>query len=145
MEQPKRRMLLAALSAAAFTVVAGHAGLALADPPPGKGKNKKRDAGNEDDAQALVHAGITVEAVRRIMGETGVPRDGYKPLPPGIRKNLARGKPLPPGIAKRYPPQAMIGRLPRHQGYEWVVAGADLVLVQIATRVVADILVRVFE
>lgn len=42
-------------------------------------------------------------------------------------------------------PAACIGRLPRHHGYEWVVAGADLVLVQIATRVVADILIRVFE
>lgn len=25
---------------------------------------------------------------------------GYQSLPPGIAKNLARGKPLPPGIAK---------------------------------------------
>ena len=28
-----------------------------------------------------------------------------KRLPPGIAKNLARGKPLPPGIAKKFLPQ----------------------------------------
>lgn len=144
MEKSKRRTVFAALSAAVLVVMVGHANLLLADPPPGKGRNKGGEAGHADSAD-LVRAGITVEAVRRIMGEHGVTTAGYKPLPPGIRKNLARGKPLPPGIAKRYPPDALLSRLPRYNGYEWVVAGADLVLVQIATRVVADIIVRAFE
>ena len=53
---------------------------------------------------------------------------GAKPLPPGIRKNLARGKPLPPGIAKRDIPDAFLGRLPSNDAYEWRIAGVDLVL-----------------
>lgn len=144
MEKPKRRIVLAALSAAVIVVTAGRAGLTLADPPPGKGKNKKHEAEQSAGSGDLVRAGITAEAVRRIMIEQNIAA-GYKPLPPGIRKNLARGKPLPPGIAKRYPPNALVGRLPRYNGYEWAIAGADLVLVQIATRVVADIIVRAFE
>ena len=132
----------------AFAAVLASAGLmlhgaVLADPPPGKGKNRG-EAGTAESS-TLVRAGISVEAVWQIMGETGVPRGGYKPLPPGIAKNLARGKPLPPGIAKRYPPGAMVGRLPVHPGYEWRIAGTDLILVQIGTQVVADVLKRVFE
>jgi hypothetical protein len=70
---------------------------------------------------------------------------GYKPLPPGIQKNLARGKPLPPGIAKKAPPSALLGRLPRHPGYEWQMAGTDLILVQIGTAIIADVLKDVFR
>lgn len=70
---------------------------------------------------------------------------GHKPLPPGIQKDLARGKPLPPGIARRAALSAMLGRLPRHAGYEWQLAGTDLVLVQIGTAIVADVLKDVFR
>ena len=70
---------------------------------------------------------------------------GYKPLPPGIQKNLMRGKPLPPGIAKRGVPSGMLGRLPVHPGYEWLVVGRDLVLMATATAMVADVLHDVFD
>jgi len=70
---------------------------------------------------------------------------GYRDLPPGIRKNLARGKPLPPGIARKVAPGAFLDRLPRHQGYEWQMAGTDLILVSVATGVIADILLDVFD
>ena len=66
-------------------------------------------------------------------------------MPPGIAKNLARGKPLPPGIAKQYVPGPMLARLPQHPGYEWRVVGSDLVLVGIQTAIVADVLVGVFR
>jgi hypothetical protein len=61
-------------------------------------------------------------------------------LPPGIAKNLARGKPLPPGIAKRYLPPGLLGRLPPRPGYEWVAVGRDVVLIAIATGIIVDIL-----
>ena len=64
-----------------------------------------------------------------------------KPLPPGIAKNLARGKPLPPGIAKRYPADPLARRLPRVEGHDWIEAGDDLVLINAATGIVADIIV----
>ena len=66
-------------------------------------------------------------------------------LPPGIRKNLARGKPLPPGIAKKMVPGPMLRELPAYSGYEWRVYGSDLVLVALATGVVADVLAGVFD
>lgn len=61
-------------------------------------------------------------------------------LPPGIQRNLERGKPLPPGIAKRFD-GPIVHELPRYPGYEWERVGADVVLIEAATRVVVDVLV----
>lgn len=91
----------------------------------------------------LVYAGISAALAREYALDYGF--GGYSALPPGIRKNLARGKPLPPGIAKKMVPGSMLGRLPRHPGYEWRIAGTDLILVSVATAVVADILYDVFD
>jgi len=127
------------------------AGSALADPPEGKGKGRNKHGKHEDAGEssgaagALITAGISVAIARQYALDSGVPAGGYKPLPPGIRKNLARGKPLPPGIAKRAAPSAMLGRLPRHPGYEWQMAGTDLILVQIGTAIIADVLTDVFR
>jgi len=69
---------------------------------------------------------------------------GSKPLPPGIAKNLARGKPLPPGIAKRALPNDLLVRLPPvADGYERIIVSGKILLVEIATQVVHDILVDV--
>jgi len=141
----------------------------LADPPPGKGNpnkgnqassgnsgNKGNSSNNGNSSQAqgnqasstdlalnLVAAGITAVAVQNLAVNYGMV--GYSPLPPGIAQNLARGKPLPPGIAKKYPPGAMLRQLPVHPGYEWRVAGSDLILVAIGTAIVADVLRNVFR
>lgn len=65
-------------------------------------------------------------------------------LPPGIAKNLARGKPLPPGIAKQYLPDGLRHALPAPpNGYERIIVDGKLLLVEIATRVIHDILVDV--
>jgi hypothetical protein len=65
-------------------------------------------------------------------------------LPPGIAKNLERGKPLPPGIAKQYLPASVLVELPRPaDGLEYVVVAGKLLLVHVATQVVHDILVDV--
>ena len=66
-------------------------------------------------------------------------------MPPGIKKNLARGKPMPPGIQKTRMPQSFIDELPRHEGYEWLQAGGDLVLVASGSLVISDILEGVFD
>jgi len=64
-----------------------------------------------------------------------------KGLPPGIAKNLQRGKPLPPGIAKRNLPPGLESSLPgKHDGYETVIAGDDVVLIEIDTGKIADII-----
>ena len=68
-----------------------------------------------------------------------------KPLPPGIAKNLARGKRLPPGIAKRALPDELLARLPPvADGYERIAVAGKILLVEIATQVVHDILADVF-
>jgi hypothetical protein len=66
-----------------------------------------------------------------------------KSLPPGIRKNLARGKPLPPGIAKQVLP-GDLGLTPR-SGYEAIRVGLDVLLVELATGIIHDVLMDVIR
>jgi hypothetical protein len=64
-----------------------------------------------------------------------------KGLPPGIARNLARGKPLPPGIAKQYLPTGLLDLLPPPpHGYERLIVDRKILLVEIATQVIHDIL-----
>lgn len=71
----------------------------------------------------------------------GRKKHGRKGLPPGIAKNLRRGKPLPPGIAKQHLPPDLIAALPPvPRGYERVIIDGRIVLVEIATQVIRDVL-----
>ena len=64
-----------------------------------------------------------------------------KPLPPGIAKNLQRGKPLPPGIARQRLPDDLTRQLPPvRAGYERVVVDGRVLLVEVATQVIHDVL-----
>ena len=66
---------------------------------------------------------------------------GRKGLPPGIAKNLARGKALPPGIAMQSLPAPLVAQLPpAPDGYQRVVIDGRVLLVEIATRVIHDML-----
>jgi Ni/Co efflux regulator RcnB len=65
----------------------------------------------------------------------------HKGLPPGIAKNLARGKALPPGIAKQVLPfELRLALPPVREGYERVIVDGKVLLVEIATRIVHDVL-----
>jgi hypothetical protein len=67
-----------------------------------------------------------------------------QPLPPGIAKNVARGKPLPPGIAKRAVPHDLLVLGPKvDKDVSFAIVG-DVV---VATRggVVIDVLAGVFK
>ena len=56
-------------------------------------------------------------------------RSEVRALPPGIAKNLARGKPLPPGIDRTRVPDAILVRLPaRPAGYEVFLVGDRVVM-----------------
>lgn len=66
-----------------------------------------------------------------------------KSLPPGIAKNLARGKPLPPGIAKSQVPDDLIVLLPARSESRWLIAG-DVVLLVDATDLIVDVVRLVF-
>ncbi len=91
----------------------------------------------------LLLAGITRAEARRWARESGLVN--MRALPPGIQKNLARGKPLPPGIAKQTLPRGMLAHLPHYAGYDWIRAGSDLLLVVTATQVIADVISDVFR
>jgi hypothetical protein len=70
---------------------------------------------------------------------------GMRALPPGIQRNLARGKPLPPGIARQVVPGILLNDLPNIPDHEWRIAGRDLILIAIGTLIVVEILEDVFD
>ena len=90
-----------------------------------------------------VDARVSFDHARHLALNYGL--TGYDSLPPGIAKNLARGKPLPPGIAKKTVPASMLGQLPSYPGYEWRVVGDDLVLIALSTAMVTAIINGVFK
>jgi len=71
----------------------------------------------------------------------GKGKNGTKGLPPGIAKNLQRGKPLPPGIAKQVLPSGLVALLPpAPEGFERVEIAGKVLLIEIATQVIHDVL-----
>ena len=131
MSKPFRFLLIAACFAAAATP-------ALAQRPDNPGKAK----GQKDQPTVRV---VFVDADRGVFRDYyRTHREGVKPLPPGIAKNLARGKPLPPGIAKTRVPDVVLVKLPwRPPGYTFFLVGDRIVLVN-AGGLVADILDAIF-
>ena len=139
------------------------AGLALADPSNGKsnqakGQNGKdassqhqssqsekgkknahssHDAYDDDDFQRRYDDDL--DDIRRIFTRYSGSYGQAQAFPPGIRKNLARGKPLPPGIAKKLDP-SFARQLPYYQGYEWQQVGSDAALINVTTGIVREIL-----
>lgn len=96
-----------------------------------------------DELQRFAANEITI--IAEYFSEHGYRERGKrKSLPPGIAKNLARGKSLPPGIAKRRLPRALVRQLPpAPDGYERVIIDGKVLLVEIATQVVHDVLMDV--
>lgn len=150
------RLLVATFTAAAL--LAGSPAL-LADPGNGKGNphanqgqqgnsgnkgnpnggNAKQGQGKQGDSGWDRGPTIDVGGIRVIFGDNRQYWGNAQPLPPGIQKNLARGKPLPPGIAKKLDGR-LAGRLPHYDGYEWLQAGTDVILVAVATGIIYEVL-----
>lgn len=107
------------------------------DGPANKGSKAKTGRDN------LVSVNVTYDRIRPLAVNYGL--TGYQSLPPGIAKNLARGKPLPPGIAKKAVPASLLEQLPSYPGYEWRIAGNDLVLIALSTAIVASVINGVFD
>jgi hypothetical protein len=135
-----RRTLIASLACVL-------AGTAAAQPPPGRGQGGPADRGGPPgrtapDAGAALGALLVFTAIEQARIREWFIANPYpvQPLPPGIARNLARGKPLPPGIAKRYAPAGLIRQLAPRPGYEILVVGASILLVHAATGIVHDIL-----
>lgn len=122
---------------------------ALADKPDAKYKTHKQNHKTEHNNSApsdtvnLVSVTLSVLTAKSWAKQYNI--YGFKQLPPGIQKKLARGKPLPPGIAKQVLPQPFMHQLPHYVGYEWRAYGSDLVLVALSTAIIADVLQNVFD
>lgn len=119
-----------------------------ADPSKNKGKSGKAKSEQRADkdhysADIDLSVMISIGDARKLASSHGL--TGGKPLPPGIRKNLARGKPMPPGIQKTRMPGAFINQLPSYNGYEWEQAGTDLVLVASGSLEISTVLKGVFD
>lgn len=150
---PTRRSLLAFGAAA---LLAAQPGLALASSH--KDKSKPAGAGggqpgSSDEELILRGAEILTEAFLTD-GEKRIIRDSFsggypqgfkkpKPIPPGIKKKLARGGTLPPGIAKTRMPDSVLSRLPRRDGQEILFIDRDVYLIQKSTELVLDVLENV--
>ena len=149
---------LAAALALAFAAPAA----AKNDKAPGKGSGKPAHAGQSaspgsktksgspdtsDGVAAAAAAGAVLAGVLLSDAERATITQYFQThpqpataLPPGIAKNLARGMPLPPGIAKRAAPADLTRRLSIPDGYRLEIVGTDVVLIDLGTRIVADIL-----
>jgi hypothetical protein len=105
----------------------------------------KPGAGHDDNVSVqLSGPNIDIGRVRIVLGDNRQLIGPVSSLPPGIAKNLARGKPLPPGIAKNFDGR-LASQLPRYDGYEWKQAGSDVILVAIATGIVYEVLRNVLD
>lgn len=116
---------------------------ALAAP---KHDKANQHAGGQDSSVSVNLNGPTIDIgrVRIVLGDNRQVIGQASPLPPGIAKNLARGKPLPPGIAKNFDSR-VANQLPHYDGYQWKQVGTDVVLVAIATGIVYEVLHNVLD
>lgn len=144
-------------SVALMLALSAGSALALADPGNGHGNGKGGGNGkgnnpggqNYDKPKGKGVSGSHGPNVDRsgVLNVLGGYRNYWSPgpaLPPGIQKNLARGKPLPPGIAKKLDGR-LLGQLPHYDGYEWQQAGTDLILVAIASGIIYEVLNGAFN
>lgn len=143
---------MARILAAALVLLLALASPALAQGkgnPNNKGKAGKAGAETTSDeivrgAAAGVLGGVLGREEREIIHRYfSEHRDTYrkvKPLPPGIRRKVARGGTLPPGIAKQVLPDGLHRQLPQRDGYDYNVVGTDVVLIERTTNVIVDIL-----
>lgn len=126
--------------------------LALATPLQAKPDNHSNQGHNKDrdrhqDTQHDQHddyIDLDTQLIRSVFRDHQEYIDNRNSLPPGIRKNLARGKPIPPGIAKQIDPR-LNQRLPHYDGYDWRQAGEDAVLISVTTGIIEAIISNAFD
>ena len=125
--------------------VAGLSALLLLTASPREAEAQGRgNRGRESEAGAGVTLTVEVKAqIRQFYGSQ--PASGVEGLPPGIRRNLERGKALPPGIAKKSAPPELQSGLNLPSGFELVEVGLDVFLVEVATGIIHDVLMDVIR
>lgn len=119
-------------------------GALLILPAPAAAQQGKKAKAQGPTVDVAVSVGFSATERQIITEYFAGHRHEHQSLPPGIAKNLARGKPLPPGIAKRQLPEDLATRLPRRTGVEVAIFGDRIVLLE-ASGVVVDVLEGVFR
>ena len=92
--------------------------------------------------QQPYHSGLSRDRARQLARAGHM--SGYKPLPRNVKKHMVQGRPVPRHVKIRHVPPAMYDKLPRHKGYEWRIAGSDLLLVVAGTLIIHEIIENVF-
>ena len=119
-------------------------GLLLVLVLPAAAQQPERSRGNKAQSVApATHTTYSAVERERIGSYFRTHRYEAKPLPPGIARNLARGKPLPPGIAKQRIPADLSRLLVARSGYESLIVGDRIVLID-PVGIVVDILSDMF-
>jgi hypothetical protein len=136
--------------------VAGVLAGALAAPAAGdQGKGKGKGKGHKDGGASVVFVDTDRGAVRTYWVDTygrgncppGLAKKGNGCLPPGqAKKRYVIGQPLPRTIVVERVPVVLMPRLSVvPAGYEYVVVDGDVLLMNVASRVIADAIVNLFD
>jgi hypothetical protein len=144
---PKRIALAVAL---VLTVSSG----LLADQgnSQGRGRSGGSTGGNSDNKSKSSGTDVAIAVNLFTDRDRSTFRDYFsthkivaQPLPPGIAKNVARGKPLPPGIAKKALPADLVRTLGSRagSGITFSIVGDRVVAVRAGN--VIDVLEAVFR
>jgi len=138
----KRRMVWTSLFSAVITAGLLSADVTAQGRSQGRGRGQSGSGGSDTSVSVVVVFRDNDRVTFRDYFVTH--RIVAQPLPPGIAKNVARGKPLPPGIAKRAVPAGLLAIGPRLDKDVSLAIVGDVV---VATRggVVIDVLVGVFK
>ena len=111
----------------------------------GQSQGRGRGGGGKETGTAVAVTAVFRDSDRATYHDYFVAHNiTAQPLPPGIAKNVARGKPLPPGIAKRAVPAELVALGPKvDKDVSFAIVG-DVV---VATKggVVIDVLAGVFK
>ena len=139
-----RMLFVSAASVLALSLVFGSTDALAAAAGKGAGNGRpdrgQTGAGVLDSIAGATIDNIAAQTIRGYFQSNPIPVQG---LPPGIARNLARGKKLPPGIAKRFMPSELQARLPAYPGYEMLIADRNILLVSVASGIITDILLDV--
>jgi hypothetical protein len=127
----------------ASVLIAGMCATTAAAQGRGRGKSSAKGDGGTDVAIAAVV--VFGDSDRLTFRNYFVSHKiAAQPLPPGIAKNVARGKPLPPGIAKKALPADLLVRAPKaDRDVSFAIVGD--VVVALRSGVVIDVMVGVFK
>jgi len=137
-----------AIRAAAITIALLTVTLAFPKDAMGQGRGHGNSQAAVSTSSSAFTAAVSIslgdrDIIRQFYSEHT--RGGLKALPPGIRRNLERGKPLPPGIAKQVAPSDLASRIHVPDHFEIVEVGLDVLLVEVATGIIHDVLMDVIR